>query len=170
MRIFQPSDGDPCAQSIPLEPCCAQTRAGVTMAQPGTRFGVVALCCWIFFGEEALESLEAGTCKKVRMFCQGSQDGRRACLVVRWMRERILGASASLQQDAQLVFQKTGVGISCFASIQIISVVVAPAWTEEGGIWPRSSFPSYFPLAAWATDLQTAVRRAEIISWQDQMR
>lgn len=34
------------------------------MVQPGNRFGVVALCCWIFFGGEALESLEAGTCKK----------------------------------------------------------------------------------------------------------
>lgn len=65
--------------------------------------------------------------RRVRMFSQSSQDGRRACLVLRWMREQILGASASLQHDAQLVFQKTGVGISCFASIQIISVVVAPA-------------------------------------------
>lgn len=148
MRVFQPSDGDPSAQSIPLEPCCAQTRVGVTMAQPETRFRVVALCCWVFFGGETLEVLEAGACKRVRMFCQGSQDGRIAYLVVRWMREQILGASASLQHDAQLVFQKTGVSISCFASIQIISVVLAPAWTEEGGIWPRSSFPSCFPLAA----------------------
>lgn len=34
------------------------------MAQPGTSFGVAALCCWVFFEEEALESLEAGACKK----------------------------------------------------------------------------------------------------------
>lgn len=34
------------------------------MAQPGTRFEVAALCCWVFFEGEALESLEAGACKK----------------------------------------------------------------------------------------------------------
>lgn len=31
------------------------------MAQPGIRFGVAALCCWVFFEGEALE---AGACKK----------------------------------------------------------------------------------------------------------
>lgn len=64
MRVFQTSDGDPSAHSIPLEPCCAWNRVWVTVAQPGTEIGVVAFCCWVFFGEEAVESLEAGACKK----------------------------------------------------------------------------------------------------------
>lgn len=124
---------------------CARSRVWVTMAQPGIRFGVAALCCWVFFEGEALESLEAGACKKSEDVLSGLPGWEKSMLVARWMREQILGASASLQHDARLVFQKTGVGISCFASIQIISIVAAPAWTGEGEIWPSGFFSSHFP-------------------------
>lgn len=69
MRVFQAGEGDPSAHSIPLELwlCMEQGVSDHGSARNqiwGCCFVVIALCCWVSFGVEALESLESGACKK----------------------------------------------------------------------------------------------------------
>lgn len=154
----------------------------------GTGFGAGALCCWVFFAGEAMQShagmLEpAGRVRMKENILRGLPGWEKGMFRARRVRGQIFGASTMLEPagvrrcrrswhpaDRSPIFPKGGGWRLPFCSRANWQRRRCSCLDRGKRNLARWLFFLPLPPAAWATDLQTAVRSAEIISWKDQMR